>query len=109
MGDKHDTYVTAWSSAQERELLQKGWTQVGRVYLHENDENPDYTCRPVLAPPEPTLVARMRDWAKRAPILSDEEFANDQHVVDTLEAADVLERIGELLAGRGEARRERDG
>ena len=61
MGDKRETYVTAWSSAQERELLQKGWTQVGRVYLHENDENPDYTCRPVLAPPKPpTLAERLR-------------------------------------------------
>ena len=97
-----------WDTKERIRLGEDGWVT---LYCCHTNALPTYpsTLFWIMAPPEPTLVARMRDWAKRAPILSDEEFANDQHVVDTLEAADVLERIGELLAGRGEARRERDG
>jgi len=88
MGDKRETYVTAWSSAQERELLQKGWTQVGRVYLHENDENPDYTCRPVLAPPKPpTLAERLR---------SEIAYGINSQLAD--DAADALEHYERIEA-----------
>jgi len=97
MGDKRETYVTAWSSAQERELLQKGWTQVGRVYLHENDENPDYTCRPVLAPPKPpTLAERMRALAER--LSEHRAFTCAGGGWDCLSAADALERAERIEA-----------
>jgi len=88
MGDKRETYVTAWTSAQERDLLKQGWTQVGRVYLHEHDENPDYTCRPVLAPPEPTLAERMREAASRGHGWSGLMY----------DAADALERAERIEA-----------
>ena len=57
MGDKHDSYVTTWTSTKERELLQKGWTQVGRAYVYSGGWGI------ILAPPEPkppTLAERLR-------------------------------------------------
>jgi len=65
MGDKRETYVTAWTSAQERALLQQGWTQVGRTLLLDLSGDRDAALRgfhAVLAPPEPpkpTLAERL--------------------------------------------------
>ena len=94
MGDKRDTYVIAWTSAQERELLQKGWTHVGGVYLFGSTEHP------VMAPPEPvppTLAERMRKKADAGSFT--------WPVVRELlhEAADALERAERIEAAAAKA------
>ena len=91
MGDKHDTYVTAWTSAQERELLQKGWTHVGGVYLFGSTEHP------VMAPPEPvppTLAERLRGRVKTWREFYADKYASCitvQERMDILAAADALD------------------
>ena len=65
MSDKRESYVTAWTSAQERDLLKQGWTQVGRVHLHDSNTAATLgvALHPVMAPPEPqepTLAERLR-------------------------------------------------
>ena len=85
MGDKHDSYVTAWTSAQERELLQKGWTQVGTVHIHGKP-----AWRPILAPPEPkapTLAERLR---------SEIAYGINSQLAD--DAADALEHYERVEA-----------
>ena len=96
MGDKRETYVTAWTSAQERDLLKQGWTQVGRAYLHENDSKSDYMrpCWPVMAPPEPTLEEQLRQRYEE--LMRDgnsEEYAGLYR-----KGADALERLTKIEA-----------
>ena len=88
MGDKRETYVTAWTSAQERDLLKQGWTQVGRAYLHENDSKSDYMrpCWPVMAPPAPTLAEQLRVFSEEHP----------GHAPLHHRAADALERLTKI-------------
>ena len=93
MGDKHDSYVTTWTSTKERELLQKGWTQVGRAYVYSGGWGI------ILAPPEPvppTLAQKMLDLAERLSMSSD--FACSNGGYDCLAAADALEHYERIEA-----------
>ena len=63
--------------------------------MHEHDENPDYTCRPVLAPHEPTLAERLR---KDAQWLDEEVWKGTRTASDLRQAADALERAERIEA-----------
>ena len=94
MGDKRETYVTAWTSAQERALLQQGWTQVGRTLLLDLSGDRDAALRgfhAVLAPPEPqepTLAEQLRVFSEEHP----------GHAPLHHRAADALESLTKIEA-----------